>query len=70
MKRVYLSSAMNSLPELNFPVFHAMTSQLRSADHTVTNPVEVNPDGGTWSDCMRRDIVALMDCDTMDTLPG
>lgn len=61
---------MTGLPEVNFPAFHAMTSQLRSAGHTVTNPAELNPDGGTWNDCMRRDIAALMDCDTVATLPG
>ncbi|WP_099235266.1 DUF4406 domain-containing protein [Pseudomonas sp. ICMP 460] len=47
-----------------------MTFNLRAAGHTVTNPAEINPDGGTWSDCMRRDIAALMDCDTVATLPG
>nr|WP_237142825.1 DUF4406 domain-containing protein [Pseudomonas lurida] len=30
----------------------------------------MNPEGGTWTDCMRRDIVALMECDTVATLPG
>ncbi|MGA5482780.1 DUF4406 domain-containing protein [Pseudomonas siliginis] len=70
MKRIYLSGPMTGLPGLNFPAFHAMTGQLRDAGYTVTNPAELNPDGGTWSECMRRDIKALMDCDTVAKLPG
>jgi hypothetical protein len=70
MKRIYLSGPMTGLPGLNFPAFAAMTANLRSDGHTVTNPAELNPDGGSWNDCMRRDIAALMDCDTVATLPG
>lgn len=70
MKRIYLSGRMTSLPGLNFAAFNAMTTNLRAGGHTVTNPAELNPDGGTWNDCMRRDIAALMDCDTVATLPG
>ena len=69
-KRIYLSGPMTGLPELNFPYFAAMTATLRDAGHSVTNPAELNPDGGSWNDCMRRDIAALMDCDTVATLPG
>lgn len=70
VKRIYLSGPMTGLPGLNFAAFHAMTTSLRAGGHTVTNPAELNPDGGTWNDCMRRDIAALMDCDTVATLPG
>lgn len=70
MKRIYLSGPMTGMPELNFPTFHAMTAQLRAAGHTVTNPAELNPDGGCWNECMRRDIAALMECDTIAKLPG
>lgn len=69
MKRIYLSGPMTGLPDLNFPAFAAMTTSLREGGHTVTNPAELNPDGGSWNDCMRRDIAALMDCDTVATLP-
>lgn len=70
MRRIYLSGPMTGLPGLNFPAFDTMTSNLRDAGHIVTNPAEINPNGGTWNDCMRRDIAALMDCNTMATLPG
>ena len=70
MKRIYLSGPMTNMLDLNFPLFHTVTSALRNAGHIVINPAELNPDPGTWSECMRRDIKALMDCDTVATLPG
>ena len=70
MKRIYLSGPMTGLPGLNFPAFAAMAASLRAGGHVVTNPAELNPDGGSWTDCMRRDIAALMECDTVATLPG
>lgn len=70
VKRIYLSGPMSGFPGLNFPTFHSMTASLRARGHTVTNPAEINPEGGTWTDCMRRDIAALMDCDTVATLAG
>lgn len=70
MKRIYLSGPMTNMLDLNFPLFHTTAASLREAGHTVINPAELNPDPGTWSECMRRDIKALMDCDTVATLPG
>lgn len=70
VKRIYLSGLMSGMPGLNFTTFHSMTASPRSSGHTVTTPAEINPDGGTWNDCMRRDIAALMDCNTVATLPG
>jgi hypothetical protein len=70
MHKIYLSGPMSGLPALNFPAFMAMAANLRAGGHRVTNPAEINPDGGSWNDCMRRDITALMDCDTVATLPG
>jgi hypothetical protein len=61
---------MSGLPGLNFPTFHSITSSLRAGGHPVTNPAELNQDGGSWTECMRRDIAALMECDTVATLPG
>jgi hypothetical protein len=70
MKRLYLSGPMSNLPDMNFPAFHSMAARLRAAGHQVVNPAEINPGGGTWDECMRRDIVELMRCDTVATLPG
>ncbi|CRM70492.1 DUF4406 domain-containing protein [Pseudomonas sp. 58 R 12] len=61
---------MSGLPGLNFPTFHSMKASVRAGGHTVTNPAELNPEGGSRTDCMRRDIATLMECDTVATLPG
>jgi len=70
VKRIYLSGPMTNMLDLNFPLFHSTAASLRAAGHSFINPAELNPDPGTWSECMRRDIAALMDCDTVATLPG
>ncbi|MBE8594033.1 DUF4406 domain-containing protein [Pseudomonas sp. MAFF 301449] len=70
MKRIYLSGPMSGLPELNFPLFHAETARLRGLGYEVVNPAEVNPGGGSWGECMRRDIVELLNCDTIALLKG
>lgn len=71
MKRVYLSGPMTGLPELNFPAFHAAAAQLRAQGIDVVNPAEINQDASLpWDQCMRKDIKALCDCDTIVLLPG
>lgn len=70
MSKIYLSGPMTGLPDLNFPAFNAAAARLRSLGFDVVNPAELNPDGASWGDCMRKDIVALMSCDTVATLPG
>ncbi|SFP14836.1 DUF4406 domain-containing protein [Pseudomonas sp. NFPP28] len=70
MKRIYLSGPMTNMLDLNFPLFNSTAASLRAAGHSVINPAELNPDPGTWNDCMRRDIAALMNCDTVATPPG
>lgn len=71
MPRVYLSGPMTGLPDLNFPAFGAAAELLRDAGFQVTNPAEINPDQQLpWEQCMRADIKALCDCDTLALLPG
>ncbi|MCV4287926.1 DUF4406 domain-containing protein [Pseudomonas capsici] len=70
MSKIYLSGPMTGLPKLNFPLFNAEAARLRGLGFYVVNPAELNPDGASWGDCMRKDIVALMSCDTVATLPG
>ncbi|TCV51354.1 DUF4406 domain-containing protein [Pseudomonas sp. 460] len=69
-KLIYLSGPMTGLPDLNFPAFHAMAARLRAAGYAVINPAELEHPTKEWSDCLRRDIVALMECHTVATLPG
>lgn len=71
MKTIYISGPMTGRPNLNFDAFNAEAARLRALGYTVVNPAEINPDSSmSWHDCMRADIRALMDCDTVATLPG
>lgn len=71
MGRLYISGPMTGLPELNFPAFNAAASFLRDLGHEVVNPAELNPEPtASWHECMRRDIKALCDCDTIVLLEG
>lgn len=71
MKHIYISGPMTGLPDLNFPAFNAAAAALRRQGYQVTNPAEINPIGEkSWSACMRADIKALCDCDTIALLEG
>ena len=58
----------------NFPAFEEAARRLREQGHTVISPhecEEVNHDAPKpWAYYMRRDIVAMMGCDTIVMLPG
>lgn len=71
MKRIYLSGPMTGLPELNFPAFNAEAARLRALGFEVVNPAELNPEPNTGSyACMRNDLKAMLDCDTLALLDG
>lgn len=71
MQRIYLSGPMTGLPDLNFPAFNAEAARLRALGYAVVNPAEINTDAAkSWSECMRADVRALCDCDTIALLPG
>lgn len=71
MRRVYISGPMSNMPEHNFPAFNAEAARLRDLGYDVVNPVDVNPDPGTpWHECLRRDLQAMLTCDTIALLPG
>lgn len=62
---------MTGQPDLNRPLFNSVALALRMAGWDAVNPVELNPcDSAAWADCMRKDIVALMGCDSIVMLPG
>lgn len=69
--RVYISGPMTGLPGLNFPAFFEAAEYLRAEGYGVVNPAEL---GGSpdleWHQYMRKDIAALMDCDTIYCLDG
>ena len=68
--RAYLCGPMTGYPDFNFPLFNAEAARLRALGFDVVNPAEINPDGGAWEQCMRRDIAQLVTCDVILTLPG
>ena len=71
MKKLYICGPMSSLPNLNFPAFHAEAGRLRALGYEVSNPAEINPDQTMgWEQCMRRDIPELVKCDGVVLLPG
>ena len=71
MKRIYISGPMTGLMDSNFPAFNAEAERLRDLGHEVVNPAEINPDPATgWHACMRADLKALLDCDTLALLDG
>jgi hypothetical protein len=71
MKRIYLSGPMSGLPEHNFPAFNAESARIRALGYEVINPVDINPDAGTsWHECLRKDLSALLECDTLALLDG
>ena len=70
MKRIYLSGPMTGFPDLNFPAFNRMAANLRSAGHLVINPAEIDHVSDEWADCLRLDIIHLMECGSVALLPG
>lgn len=71
MKRIYISGPMSGIAEHNFPAFNAEAARLRALGFEVVNPVDVNPDTGTsWHECLRKDLSALLECDTLALLDG
>ena len=71
MNIIYLSGPMTGVPGHNFDTFNTHALRLRALGYQVVNPAEINPDESLgWHDCMRADIRALMDCDTIATLPN
>lgn len=69
--RIYVAGPMTGIPDLNFPLFHSVTANLRALGHVVINPAEINADPAAgWNECMRADIAHLVTCDAICMLPG
>lgn len=80
--RLYLAGPMSGIAQLNFPKFNAEAARLRALGYEVVNPAELNnEDPGAvfatpedaqahWRACMRVDIAALLQCDSVALLDG
>jgi len=81
-KRVYVAGPMRGLPDFNFPAFDAASKELEALGYEVLNPAEIDRRSGIAKDptgdasgidldpIIRRDIDALLTCDTVVLLPG
>jgi len=68
---LYLAGPMSGIAVFNHPAFHTAAAKLRAQGYQVVNPAELNPDTSkTWDQCMRRDLQALADCNSLALLPG
>lgn len=71
MTRFYISGPMSGYPEHNATQFTSVAKLLRERGYDVCNPIEFDESPGlAWSDYLRKDIRALMDCQGVITLPG
>lgn len=67
----YLCGPMSGYPDFNRTQFVACAQQLREIGYDIVNPIEFDEEPGMpWSDYLRKDIRALMDCGGVITLPG
>jgi hypothetical protein len=68
--KIYISGPMTGLKGFNYHTFNVAACRLRDKGFEVVNPAEINEPGKAWLHCMREDIKAMMDCDTVLYLPG
>ena len=63
--RYYISGPMSGIPEYNFPYFNHVAAKLRAAGLDVVNPAEIDQPPLEWSDCIRRALRAMLQCDAI-----
>jgi hypothetical protein len=69
--KAYIAGPMTGLPDLNFKAFFRAAHKLRAYGIEVVNPAEINIDQSMeWHECMRKDIAALVECNTIVMLRG
>jgi hypothetical protein len=62
---------MTGVAEFNFPAFNEAAEQLRRRGFEVVSPAELDPTtDGEWSAYLRRDLLAMLDCEGIALLPG
>lgn len=80
-RHCYIAGRMRGLPRFGFDAFHAAAADLRSRGWRVTSPAEMDEQLGfdpdqplpadfDLADAMKRDIEAILRCDTLILLPG
>lgn len=71
IKLVYLSGAITGKPNNNSEAFSKTENTIRTQSIRIINPLQLDhSECAVWSDYMREDIKALMDCDYIYMLKG
>ena len=68
--RLYISGPMSGLPLCNYPAFHAAERMLNDAGFEVVNPAGSTVKDAHYTDLLRQDLVDLVHCHGVATLPG
>lgn len=81
-QRVYIAGPMRWIPHWNWPAFFRAEDRLREHGYEVVNPARVDrergieapedgaADGLDMREAMRRDLLAILECDKVAVLPG
>lgn len=71
-KKIYISGKISDMPYHEaFEKFERAENMLKEIGFEVINPMKLDHKNAvTWSDYMRTDIKALMDCDNIHMLPN
>ena len=73
-KAVYISGPMSGVKDNNAAAFDARRDDLAKLGYAVVSPVDLDrAEVGNelvYSDCLRRDVAAMLDCEYISFLPG
>lgn len=72
MKMLYVSGPMSGYPDHNFPAFRKASQRLRiEGRYIVEDPSAKGVmEGWSWEDYLRHDLLQMLRCDGVATLPG
>ena len=68
---IYLSGPMTGYHNYNFAAFNRVANFLRSYGYPVVNPADHGSSKPVvWRNCIKRALIAMMDCEIVILLPG
>lgn len=69
--KLYIAGPMSGLPDYNYPAFIQAARDLRACGYKVFCPAQNGlPANAPWQQHMRVDLMQLMQCEAVATLPG
>jgi hypothetical protein len=77
--RIYIAGPMRGKPLFNFPAFDKARDELIEQGHEPVSPADIDREHGfdehapvevDVRECLKRDCVALLDCEAVALLPG